>query len=132
MGEEIEMRPARMSASSLTDDLVLHGSTVVLVLQLHGAAEHDLAGARHAARIDDLRGAELRLELPDATLDEALLFAGRVIFRVLREVAVAPRLGDRLDHARACLGLEFLELGAQRFGATHRHGGAFHARMASL
>src|SRR3712207_8693550 len=36
--------------------------------------------------------------LEDASLDEALAFAGSVVFRILRQVAVLARLRDRLDH----------------------------------
>ena len=76
--------------------------------------------------------ASLRLDLLDAALDEALLLARGVIFGVLRQIAVAARLGDRLDDARALLGLQPLELGAQRLGAAQRHGRALHAPSASL
>ena len=54
-------------------------------------------------RVDDLGGRQLRLDLADAAFDEALLLARRVIFGVLREVAVAARLGDRLDDPRTVL-----------------------------
>ena len=44
-----------------------------------------------------------RLDLHDAALDEALLLARGVILGVLRQIAVAARLGDRLDDARPIL-----------------------------
>ena len=49
---------------------------------------------------------ELRLDLLDAALDEALLLARGVILGVFAQVAVRARLGDRLDDARPLLGLQ--------------------------
>ena len=46
------------------------------------------------------------LDVLDAALDKALLLARRVVLGVLAQVAVRARLGDRLDDARAILGLE--------------------------
>ena len=52
--------------------------------------------------------------------DETLLLARGVVLGVLGQVAVAARLGDRLDDARAVLALQPLELVAQRLGAAQR------------
>ena len=132
MGEVMEMRPARISASSSPTIWYFTRAAVVLVFELHGGAEHHLARIREAAGVDDLRGAELALDLADAPFDEALLLARGVILGVLRKIAVAARLGDGLDDIRARFGLQLLQLGAQRLGATHGHGRAFHARMPSM
>src|SRR5262249_52683601 len=115
----------------LAHDLVGDAGTAVLVLELHGGAEHHLAGVRQLRRVDDLGVGELHLDLLNAALDEALLLARRVVLGVLRQVAVAARLGNGLDDRRARLRLEALELGAQRLGAAQRHGGAPHAESAS-
>ena len=71
---------------------------------------------------------ELRLDLLDAALDEALLLACGVVFGVLAQIAVRARLGDRLDDARALLGLEPLQLGAQPFRALRVIGVRFMPR----
>ncbi len=51
--------------------------------------------ASSSLRIDDLRVAELALELGDAALDEALALLGGVVLGVLGQIAVRARLGDR-------------------------------------
>src|SRR6185312_2307774 len=84
------------------------------------------------ARIYDLGVGKLHLDVFDASFDETLLLACGVVFRVLRQVTMAARLRDRLDDARTRLGLQPLELGAQRLGAARCHGCAFHALSASL
>ena len=60
---------------------------------------------------------ELVIDLPDAAFDEALLLAGGVVLRVLAQVAVRASLGNRLDHARAILGLEPAQLNPELVGA---------------
>jgi hypothetical protein len=50
------------------------------------------------------------LDLLDATLDETLLLACRVVFRVLAQVAVRAGFRNRLDDARALDGLELPEI----------------------
>ena len=57
------------------------------------------------------------LDLLDAAFDEALLLARGVVLGVLAQVAVRARLGDRLDDARALLGLE---PAAAQSGASRR------------
>src|SRR5581483_1376472 len=90
-----------------------------LVLEEDRRAERDaLAGGW---RIDDLGGVDLPFQLVDAPLDEALLLAGRVVLRVLREVAVGAGLGDGLDDRRALHALEPVELVAQPLEAGPRH-----------
>src|SRR5437763_5987566 len=79
-----------------------------LVPEQDGGSEGDaVAGGR---RRDDLRAAHLRLELRDAALDEALLLPRRVVLRILGEVAVRARLGDRLRDRVALDALQVLEL----------------------
>jgi hypothetical protein len=73
-----------------------------------------------------LRVAELRLDLRDAPLDEALLVSRRVVLGVLRQVAVRARLGDRLRIGRSLDGLQAVQLGAQLFCAAQGHGGLGH------
>src|SRR4029434_7317795 len=67
-----------VGAHDLVADLL-----AALVLEEHRRGERDpLARGR---RVDDLGVPDLPLELGDASLDEALLLAGRVVLRVLRE-----------------------------------------------
>src|SRR5581483_955947 len=82
-----------------------------LIDQRHGGAKFDgVAGKfRH---VDDFGALQLVFELGDAPFIERLSLLGGVVFRVLRKVAMAARLGDRLDDARALdllQALEFLE-----------------------
>src|SRR6266480_2040272 len=120
-GERGQDRDAAAGGVGLvrTDDLVpdfLAG----LVLEQDGGPEGDaVAGGR---RLDDLRGTDLRLELRDAALDEALLLPRRVVLRVLGEVPVRPRLRDRLRDRMALDALQVFELVLELLvaGAGHR------------
>jgi hypothetical protein len=49
-------------------------------------------------RVDHQRAAELVLDVGDHRLDLALAFLGRVIFRILRKVAMRARFLDGVDH----------------------------------
>src|SRR6267143_828061 len=105
-GQDRDAAPCGMGLVG-TDDLVAH-SLAGLVLEQDGGPEgHAVARGR---RVDDLRGADLRLEVSDAALDEALLLACRVVLRVLGEVTVRPRLGDRLRDRVAVDALQAIEL----------------------
>src|SRR5690606_28989096 len=78
----------------LADDLVARLVPGILVGDLDGRAEHDLAARVDRGRVDDLAVRELRLDVRDAALDEALLLARGVVLRVLLQVAVRARLRD--------------------------------------
>ena len=89
------MRPCADVRLILADDLIDDAARIILILKLHRRAEHDAArsrGSDFGSMISAL--ANLRLELVDAALDESLLLARRVIFGVLRQIAVRARLGD--------------------------------------
>src|SRR5690606_40139362 len=81
----------------LAGDLIDHPVAFLLVLELDRGAEHHLARVGQRPGIDDLGIGELRFELADPALDEALLFASGVVLRVLRQIAMAARLRDGLD-----------------------------------
>src|SRR5262249_39936565 len=68
----------------------------VLVEKRHGRAERD-AVAREFRDVDDLGARELVLELGDARLVVRLRLLGRVVFGILRQVAVGARIGNLLD-----------------------------------
>ena len=115
IGEVTEMRPRADVGLVLADDLVgdrarrsswSSSSTVAPKTTL------PVLGSLPASMTSAL--ASLRLDLVDAALDEALLLARGVVLGVLRQVAVAARLGDRLDDVRPVLGLQALQLRAQR------------------
>src|SRR4029453_3479353 len=109
---------------------LIRGLLAVLVLQLHGGAErHAIAGGR---RVDHLGGADLRLQVGDARLDEPLPLARGMVLRVLAEIAVSPRLRDGAHDVRALL-LEPLHLVAQTVvaGAGHRRALDAHDRITS-
>src|SRR5215813_12353304 len=100
------------------DDLVAD-LLAALVLQQHRRRERDAVARRR--RIDDLGGADLALELGDTALDEGLLLARRMVFRVLGEVAVGTSLGDRLGDGVPVDALEAIELVAQALVPRARH-----------
>jgi putative YhbY family RNA-binding protein len=79
----------------LAHDLVGDGLLARGVDQLHRRAEHHAVVVVEQLRVDDLRVGELRLELDDAALDEALALARRLVLGVLGDVALGARLGDR-------------------------------------
>src|SRR6516164_6771371 len=66
-------------------DVLVADLLAVLVLQQDRRAEGD--PVTRGGRLDDLGPADLPLELGDAALDERLLLARGMIFRVLGEVA---------------------------------------------
>ena len=53
--------------------------------------------ARQLADVDHLGAAKFVLDLGDPALNEALPLAGRLVFGVFRQVAVAARFLDRPD-----------------------------------
>jgi hypothetical protein len=112
----------------VTDDLVGH-RVAALLLEIDGGAEHAAPVGVEQLRVDDLRVAELGLDFRDATLDEALLVARRIVLGVLREIAVRARLRDGLGIGRPLDGLQAVQFGAQRFGTAGRHGGFGHQGM---
>ena len=69
---------------------------------------------------------EAILEVGDTRLVHALLLLGRVIFRVLGEIAVRTRFGDGLNDAWTLLRFEALQLRFQRAEAFHSHRNPFH------
>src|SRR6185503_14231860 len=66
---------------------------------------------------DDLRIGELALDLGDAAFDKALPLFGRIVLRVLGQVAVRTRILYRLNGARTLYGLQLMQLGAQHLRA---------------
>ena len=60
-------------------------------------------------RLDDLSILQDVLDLADAALDQALLFAGAIVLGILTEVTVIARIGNLLGN-RAPSAFEFFEL----------------------
>jgi hypothetical protein len=81
--------------------------------------------------IDHLGPAEDRFEFLDPPLDEALLFAGGMIFGVLGQVAMCAGLGDGLDDGRPVDRLQLTQLGIKRVEPCPRQGDLFHRRLQS-
>src|SRR5688572_12986845 len=104
----------------LADDLVGHGLLVPGVEELDRRTEHHAPIVVEQCGIDDLRVGELRFELEDAPLDEALALARGLVLGVLRDVALGARFRDRGDDRGTVLGLEAVQLGAQLLGADER------------
>jgi len=57
---------------------------------------------------DHIGAADLVFQFHDAAFDEALLLLGRVIFGILRQVAMGARFRDRLDDLMAIFVLQAL------------------------
>ena len=76
-----------------------------------GRADHDDA---LGAAGDDDRGPQPLLELADATLEEGLLVAGRLVVRVLAQVAQLAGVLDALDDLGSLHGRQERELGLER------------------
>ena len=77
--------------------------------------EHDRGAEAHhvgrlAADLDDLGAREAVLDLADARLDHRLLLLGRVVLRVLGDVAVLARAADRGGDRRALDALQAAQL----------------------
>src|SRR5882672_5214606 len=103
----------------VADDLVGHG-LAVLLFQLDGRAEHAAPFGVEQLRVDDLRVAELGLDLLDPALDEALALLRGVVLGVLREIAVGARLRDRGDRARTLDVLQPVQLLPQQLRSVSR------------
>src|SRR5690349_14864039 len=89
------------------------------VLELDGRAKHAAAVGIEPRRIDDLAVAELRLQLGNTPLDEALALLRCVILGVLREIAVRARLRDGGDDRRPLNRLQLVQLAAELFRASN-------------
>src|SRR6185312_12405368 len=107
-------------------DLVGDPRAGVLVLQVDGGAKHDAVARVELGDIDDLGGRKQGLQLGNAALDEALLLARRMVFRVLLEVTVRARLGNGGNDAWPAGELQALELGPQPGGASLGDGCTIH------
>src|SRR4029077_5425948 len=103
------------------------GLARILVGKIDRRAEHDARARVEATHVDDFGVRQCRLELVDAAFGETLLLARGVVLGVFLEVTVCPRLGDRLDDARALDTLEPLQLAAQALRALLRHRCSLHA-----
>src|SRR5579883_2085252 len=77
--------------------------------------------ARQFRNVDDLRPRDLVFEFDDPTLDKTLAVTSRVIFGVLRQIAVGAGLGNSADDGRPVDGLEPLQLLPQAIVAFSRH-----------
>src|SRR6266850_970470 len=100
------------------DDLVAD-LLAALVFEQDRRGEGDAVARR--GRIDDLGAPHLGFERGDTALDERLLLARRMVFRVLGEVAVRPGLGDGLDDGVPIDVLQAVELVAQTLVPRTRH-----------
>ena len=69
---------------------------------------------------------DLVLELGNPGLVQALGILGRMIFRILGQIAVRARVGDLLDDARTLLGLEAVQLGFELLEPLDGHRHLFH------
>lgn len=113
----------------VADDLVLDGVARLEILEFDRRGKHHAAIGIEHRRIDDLRGGQLRFEIGDATLDEALLFLRGIVFGVFRQIALCAGLRDRVDHGRPLDGLEALQFIAQLFCATLCQRNGAHKRL---
>src|SRR5690606_903382 len=109
------------------DDLVDGDLAALDVLDLDGGPENDAPVGIELGRVDDLRVRQLRFELRDAALDEALALPRCFVFGILGEVTLGARLGDRLDHGRTLDRLQSLQLFLEQTGASHRQRYGGHA-----
>src|SRR5262249_23509868 len=85
-----------------------------------GGAEFDRL-ARQLGNVDHLGARDLVLELHEATLDEALALACRVVLGILGDVAVVARLGNLLDDRRPIDALDSLQLFLETVESVSRH-----------
>jgi len=85
------------------------------------------AAGIETAHIDDLGFAKALFDGRDAPLGKTLLLLGRVILRVLFQIAVGTGLGNRIDDARPVYGFQFLQFAAQFLRALSRQWWSDHA-----
>src|SRR6185437_4019643 len=114
----------------LAHDLVADRLAARGIRELHRRPEHHAAIVLEERRIDHLRIRELRLELDDAALDEALALARGLILGVLGDVALRARFRDGGDDAGPVHRLQAVELGAEHLGTVERDGDLVHGRVA--
>src|SRR3990167_7350705 len=101
------------------DDLIGQFLVGILVHQNYRRPEFDRAGK--LGRINHLGQRNQRLKLFDAAFDEALLFAGGMIFGVFRQIAMLTRLGNGADHGGALHPFQYFKFFVQRAEARPRH-----------
>ena len=128
MGEANDSLPFFDVGFVLADDLVSQLLARVFVGQVDGCTEDDAPMRLGAGlgNVDDLGRAELALNLGDTALVEALLFLGRVVFRVFLEIAMRTRFLDGRDDSRTFGLLQPCQLVAQRVSAGLRQWRAIH------
>ena len=129
IGELIETRPWSMSASSSPTIWYFTVLARIQVFQFDRRAEHHAAVRFDGGRIDDLRAGQLRLDLGNAALDKALLFLGRVVFGVFRQIALRARFRDRIDDRRTLNRFQALQFVAQQFCAALRQWNCAHKQL---
>ena len=105
--------PARVPAAIVNKinadvNQVLKSRAAQAQLEQEGAEFHHIAG--QLAGVDDIGSGEFILKVQKAAFNEALLFARGMVFGVLRQVAVAARLGDGADHRRTIDRFQALDL----------------------
>ena len=111
----------------VADDLIDELLAAFLVLDLDGGAEDATPVRLEPLRIDHLGVGELHLDLGNAAFDEALPLLRGIVLRVLREVPVRARFGDRGDRFRPGHRLQLVQFGAQFLGARDGKGSLPHA-----
>ena len=97
----------------------------VLVGEQNGGAEADHVAA-HGAYVDDVGVADYAFQFGQPALDEALAFARRVVFGVLRQVAVLAGFGDGADDGRALVAPQAFQFVLEPAQALRSHRNLFH------
>ncbi len=118
IGEPIESRPAFDVGLVLADDPVTRLATVLDVEKTHRGAEHHLAARVDCRDVDDLRIAELALDVANPRLHEALLLFRSVVLGILFQIAMRACSSDRGCDLRAFLELQPLQLLFEQCGAA--------------
>ncbi len=82
----------------VADDLIGDGGARVEIFEFDGGGKHDASIRIECGRVDDLRGGKLRFDFGDAAFDKTLLLFCRIVFGVLRQIALGTRFRDLIDN----------------------------------
>jgi len=97
----------------VANNLIAYFLAGLQVFQIDGCTEDDSSLGVDSGGIDDMRMRELGLQSRDAALEKALTLFRRVVLRVLGEIAVRARLGDRSNGRGPVHRLEPMQLGSE-------------------
>ena len=102
-----------------TDDLIGHLRARVLILKVECRAKNTAAIGIEQLGVNDLCIRQFAINLLDTAFNETLTFLGRIVFGVLRKIAMRTRLSNGRYDARPFNRLQMMQFSTQFLGAIY-------------